>query len=167
MPGRTRKTTGRKDEPNSRAAVIDCEELEAFRATLPAYRCYETCRFFTAGWDIVRALYLIHRQKRLPQQIDVALFARNYGFPFTEGVTQGGDLPEDSGFFYVDTKTVLSDQVDLSRPLLIALVAVEGRERPGVVLIDGLHRLFKAAWRGMPELPAYALTPDEERLCRI
>ena len=97
----------------------------------------------------MRALYLIHKQPREPQQIDVAMFARNYGFPFTEGGAQGGDLPEDSGFFYVDTKTVLSDQVDLARPLLIALIVAEDREKPYVVLIDGLHRLFKAAWQGI------------------
>jgi len=45
MPGRTRKTT-----------TIDSEELEAFRATLPDYRRYETSRFLTVHWDIVRAL---------------------------------------------------------------------------------------------------------------
>ena len=86
---------------------------------------------------------------------------------FVEGGAQDGDSPEESGFFSVDTKMVLSDSVDLARPLLIALIAAEGRERPYAALIDGLQRLFKAAWRGIPELPAYVLTPDEERLCRI
>jgi hypothetical protein len=158
---------GRKRTPIQSVAVIDSEGLEAFRATLPKYRRYETYRFFTVHWDTVRALYLIHKQPREPQQIDVAMFARNYGFFFVEGGAQDGDPPEESGFFSVDTKTVLSDQVDLARPLLIALIAAQGRERPYAALIDGLHRLFKAAWRGIPQLPAYVLTPDEERLCRI
>jgi len=37
---------------------------------------------FTVHWDIVHALYLIHKQPREPQPIDVAMFARNYGFFF-------------------------------------------------------------------------------------
>jgi hypothetical protein len=167
MSGRTRKITRCEDEPTVSAAVIDSEGLEAFRATLPEYRRYETYRFFTVHWDIVRALYLIHKRPREPQPIDVAMFAKNYGFFFAEGGAQVGDSPEESGFFSIDTKTVLSDQVDLARPLLIALISAEGRERPYAALIDGLHRLFKAAWRGIPEFPAYVLTPDEERLCRI
>jgi hypothetical protein len=168
MPGRTRKiATGRKGEPTESAATIDSEELEAFRATLPEYRRYETYRFLTVHWDIVRALYLIHKQPREPRPIDVAMFARNYGFFFVEGGAQDDNPPEVNGFFSIDTKTVLSDLVDLTRPLLIALIAAEGRERPYAALIDGLHRLFKAAWRGKPQLPAYVLTPDEERSCRI
>jgi len=158
---------GRKCKPIQSAAAIDSEGLEAFRVTLPEYRRYETYRFFTVHWDIVRALYLIHKQRHEPQQIDVAMFARNYGFFFAEGGAQEGDPPEESGFFSIDTKTVLSNRVDLARPLLIALIAAEGREKPYAAIIDGLHRLFKAAWRGTPELPAYVLTPEEERLCRI
>ena len=167
MPGRKHTVTSTSSKPIQSAIVIDGEGLEAFRATLPEYRRYETYRFLTVHWDIVRALYLIHKQPREPQQIDVAMFARNYGFSFVEGGAQDGDSPEESGFFSVDTKMVLSDSVDLARPLLIALISAEGRERPYAALIDGLQRLFKAAWRGIPELPAYVLTPDEERLCRI
>jgi len=35
------------------------------------------------------------------------------------------------------------------------------------VLIDGLHRLYRAAVSGMPCLPAYVLTGDEERRIRL
>ncbi len=168
MPGRTRKTTARrKDESTVSAATIDREELEAFRATLPDYRRYETYRFLTVHWDIVRALYLIHKQPRELQPIDVAMFARNYGFFFVEGGAQDDDPPEASGFFSIDPETVLSNLIDLTRPPLVALIAADGRERPYAALIDGLHRLFKAAWRGISQLPAYVLTPDEVRLCRI
>jgi len=35
------------------------------------------------------------------------------------------------------------------------------------VLVDGWHRLYRAAVSGMPCLPAYVLTPDEERSIRL
>jgi hypothetical protein len=157
-----------KGQETGSTPTINYEELEAFRNTLPPYRRQETYRLFAVSWDITRALYLIHKYPREIQTVDVAMFANSYGFPFIEGgASHDKALPEDSGFFYVDTKTVLADQVDLERPLLIALIATDGRERPRAALIDGLHRLFKAAWKGIAERPAYVLTPDEERLCRI
>jgi hypothetical protein len=166
MPARPKKHAGSKDEATSSVAGIDYRELDVFRMTLPEYRRYESYSFLVANWDIVRALYLIHQQPRAPRVIDVAQFAGNYGFPFIEGGSAGEDIAEDSGFFSVNTKAVMSEQIDLARPLLIALIAVEGQERPSAVLIDGLHRLYKAARLGTPKLSAYVLTPDEERLCR-
>jgi hypothetical protein len=139
-----------------------------FRAALPEYRRHESYRFLALGWDIVRALYLIEKRPRDPQSIDVETFAKNYGFPFHPEGTVTEDTPlEHSGFFYVDVQTVMSDQIDLARPLLIALMMLEGREQPGAILIDGLNRLFKAARLGVAEITAYVLTSEEEQLCRI
>ena len=141
---------GSKDGATGSVAPIDYRELEAFRRGLPDYRQYESYSFFTASWDIVRALYLIHKRPRALQTIDVAQFARQYGFPFIEDGRASDALPEDSGFFYVDTKTVMSEQIDLERPVILALIAVEGQERPSALLIDGLHRLYKAAGVACP-----------------
>src|ERR1700730_9190316 len=95
---------------------LDWEGLEAFRETLPEYRRVENYRFLAARWDIVRALYLLKQRPRDPQPIDVTLFANNYGFPFIAGGAPDDQPPEhDSGFFSVDTETVMSDQVNLAR----------------------------------------------------
>lgn len=154
-------------KPETSALVIESEELEAFRAQLPEYRRIEIYRFLTLNWDIVRAHYIVHKRPREAQPIDVAMFANNYGFPFNEQGDPGGDLPESSSsFFYTDPKAARDDRIDTTRPVLIALVALS-REKPGAMMIDGLHRLSKAAWQGLPQLEAYVLTPEEERACRI
>jgi hypothetical protein len=161
------KASRRAKKPAASALVIEREELEAFRAQLPEYRRRETFRFLTLNWDIVRALYIVHKCPREAQPIDVAMFAQNYGFPFNEQGDPGGDLPESSNlFFYADPKAARDDRIDTARPVLIALVALS-REKPGAMMIDGLHRLYKAAWQGQPRLEAYVLTPEEEQACRI
>ena len=50
---------------------------------------------------------------------------------------------------------------DLSLP--IAFVPLEGKDK----LVDGWHRLFKAAVMGIDELPAYILTQEEADSCLI
>jgi hypothetical protein len=140
--------------------------LESFRATLPQYRQQEKYHFLSYQWDIVRAFYLIEQRPRDPQPIHVAPCARNYGFSFFEGGAKEEETVEATGFFYVNIKTVMSDEIDLERPLLIALVKLKKDEQPAAMLIDGLHRLFKAARQGRKELPALILTPEEELLCR-
>jgi hypothetical protein len=161
------KASRQAKRPAASALAIKSEELEAFRAQLPEYRRRETFRFLTLSWDIVRALYIVHKHPRETQKIDVATFAQNYGFPFNEQGDPGGDLPESSSlFFYTDPKAARDDRIDTTRPVLIALVALSG-EKPGAMMIDGLHRLYKAAWQGQPQLEAYVLAPEEERACRI
>ena len=166
MPARPKKHVGSEDKATGSVATIDYRELEAFRMTLPEYRRYESYTFFTARWDIARSLYLIHKQPRALRTIDVAQFARTFGFPFVEGGSTSDAIPEDSGFFYVDTKAVMSEHIDLERPVLLALIQTKGVAQPSPLLIDGLHRLYKAARLGIPQLRAYVLTPDEEQLCR-
>jgi hypothetical protein len=77
--------------------------------------------------------------------------------------------------YEVDREYALSSAVDVSKPLLIVLVA--GRETaspevkatgfPEATLIDGVHRLYKAVQLGLETLPAVFLEPDEERLVRL
>lgn len=63
----------------------------------------------------------------------------------------------------IDEKYALSPVTDLSRPLIA--VRIGGLE--GIVVIDGWHRVFKAAARRIPELPCIVLNETEERLARI
>ncbi|MFC3499916.1 hypothetical protein ACFOOK_02860 [Micromonospora krabiensis] len=50
---------------------------------------------------------------------------------------------------------------DLTTPVIIAQLLISGSPSP--LLIDGIHRLYRA-WRGgLPQLPAYLLTVEETR----
>jgi hypothetical protein len=61
---------------------------------------------------------------------DGAMFAKNFSFPFNEQGDPGGDLPENNSLFF-------------------ALVALAGKNS-GAMMIDDLHRPYKAAWQGDP-----------------
>ena len=51
---------------------------------------------------------------------------------------------------------------DLSNPVLLGMVRV-GDQPPAALLIDGVHRLYHAWRKGVPQLPAYLLTAEETR----
>lgn len=53
---------------------------------------------------------------------------------------------------------------DLSIPLIVGYLEIG--EEEFALLIDGTHRLYRAYVENIPELPAYALTPDESRAIR-
>ena len=91
---RSSRRAGSEDGATNGIATIDYREVEEFRRSLPEYRQYESYSFFIASWDIVRALYLIHKRPRALQTIDVAQFARQYGFPFIEDGRASDALPE-------------------------------------------------------------------------
>ena len=50
---------------------------------------------------------------------------------------------------------------DLDEPLIIASVTADGTGQPSPLLIDGCHRLYKAARLGHENLPSLMLTPEE------
>jgi hypothetical protein len=150
--------------------VIDWQELEAFRASLPEYRQYETFRFLVWQWDIVKALYLLHKYERPQGQLRVAEAARAYGFDKpvkTLGETREEDMLEGSAGFTIDPQFAMGEQIDRERPAILALVQLPGRERPTPLLIDGLHRLYRAAQDQRECIPCYALSPEEEQLCGL
>jgi hypothetical protein len=55
---------------------------------------------------------------------------------------------------------------DLDQPLIIATIASPVGESAGPLLIDGCHRLYKAAVTGRAEIPALVLTAAETLLIR-
>jgi uncharacterized ParB-like nuclease family protein len=50
---------------------------------------------------------------------------------------------------------------DLDEPLIIASVTADGSGQPYPLLIDGCHRLYKAARLGREHLPSLVLTAAE------
>jgi hypothetical protein len=57
--------------------------------------------------------------------------------------------------------------VDLTYPVLLLESMDELDGSPGGRLIDGWHRVYKAAQLGIAELPAIVITTEEEALIRI
>ncbi len=73
------------------------------------------------------------------------------------------NLPESQ----IDETRAMSEEIDTNIPVILALIQGDEGEESKPILIDGLHRLYKAFREGKETIPCYALTPDEERLCRI
>ncbi len=129
--------------------VTDCffdeERLERFRRRLPRYRQSE----FFQEYDVVKAQYLLHLLGRQSETIQVELLAKQYGF-----------WPDQHFFFFkVDREGAMRSCIRLTRPL----IGIHGRKYP---LIDGLHRLYKAAHNGQQELLCFFLTLEEARFCK-
>ncbi len=55
---------------------------------------------------------------------------------------------------------------DPDEPVILATLAGPGGEPAGPLLIDGCHRLYKAAVTGRAEIPAFVLTAAETLLIR-
>ena len=55
---------------------------------------------------------------------------------------------------------------DPGEPVILATLAGAGGEPGGPLLIDGCHRLYKAAVTGRAEIPALVLTAAETLLIR-
>ncbi len=51
-------------------------------------------------------------------------------------------------------------RTDLTKPVLLGRIRV-GAHPPAALLIDGVHRLYRAWREGVPHLPAYQLTTEE------
>jgi len=69
--------------------------------------------------------------------------------------------------FVVDEARAMSEEIDTTIPVILVLVQGEPDTRPQLLLIDGLHRLYKAYREHKEVIPCYALTPEEERQCRL
>ena len=134
-------------------------QLAAFRQSLPDSQQYEIHRFFVARWDIVKARFLTQQPGRRLDTLEVRSAARAYGF----------DTPQTiDSWAYVDPIRAMSDAIDPDIPVILALIAREEEgARPIPLLIDGLHRLYKAYREERIHIPCYALTPQEEQLCRL
>ena len=139
--------------------MIDQMQLEAFRQNLPESHQFEMHRFFVARWDIVKARFIIQRTGKSIDRLPVLSAAKAYGFdkPYTS-----------EGWARIDPQRAMSEEVDTNVPVILALIAREQEGQPPIpLLIDGLHRLYKAYREQKTSIPCYALTPYEEQLCRI
>ena len=77
--------------------------------------------------------------------------------------------PRDAGTPSEDKALIDPDHaatVDLSYPVMLL---ERGRELGGAHgrVIDGWHRIYRAAQLGIPQLPAIVITPEEEAFIRI
>lgn len=152
------------------ARRIDQQELEAFRASLPEIYQHETYRFLVWRWDIVRARYMLHKYPRATGNLVVADAARAYDLMKPIGqpeVLSDGTIRLHDSLMGIDAAFAMSDRIDLQQPVILGLIELPGRAAPTPLLLDGLHRLYRAAQDALVHLPCLVLAPDEERLCRL
>ena len=139
--------------------MIDHMQLAAFRQSLPESDRFEVHRFFVARWDIVKARYLVSQPGRQLDTLNVRTAAKAFKF----------DQPQTmESWAIIDPQRAMSEEIDPDIPVILALIAREKEGEPPIpLLIDGHHRLYKAYREERITIPCYALTPDEEQLCRI
>jgi hypothetical protein len=133
--------------------MMDFRALGAFRENLPEGERFETFHFFMLRWDVVRARYVIQQTHKQIGTLRVKGAACVYGL----------DKPQtDESGVRVDEARAMSDAIDTTIPVILALT-----ESGSPLLIDGLHRLYRAFREGKDIIPCYALTSQEEKECRI
>jgi hypothetical protein len=127
------------------------------RPAAPGSPAGQRFRFGPWVYDIDAATGLLRAAPRSPQPLPVMDWARAYGLVPDPGsgprsVSLIGPGP---GF---DPGYAMTTSLD--DPVIIASVTVAG-EPPAPLLIDGTHRLYKAAVTGCTELPSFVLTTAE------
>ena len=114
-------------------------------------------------FDVTLAAVLLRAAPRPPRMIPVAAWARAYGLVRDPGsgrhaVSLIGPGPDFSPEYAMTT--------DPDEPAILATLADASGEPAGPLLIDGCHRLYKAAVTGRAEMPAFVLTAAETLLIR-
>lgn len=118
-------------------------------------------RFQFGPWvfDVNKALAIIAESPREPRMLPVVPWARFFGL---------ANDPEQNFSLFTPLPGFSRDyamRTDLSDPLLVATLRNhEGKEFP--LLIDGMHRLFRAYTDQVTELPAYVLDAQESLAIR-
>ena len=108
-------------------------------------------------FDVTAATGLLRAAPRPAQPLPVMAWARAYGLVPAPGgsprtVSLIGPGPDFDPEYAMTT--------DLDDPVIIATITADG-EPAGPLLIDGCHRLYKAAQLGREHLPSLVLTPAE------
>jgi hypothetical protein len=154
--------------------TINYEKLEAFRQTLPEYQRHETYRFFVSWWDVVKARYLAAEAKQEPRLTKIAPWVRFFGIDkisLDQDISVPVGMAEEeinmalSSVIHIDIAWAMSDDCNLDQPLIF--VQIENGEKTTPLLIDGLHRLYKAHRLEEERLPYFMLTVEESNLVRI
>jgi hypothetical protein len=114
-------------------------------------------------FDVTQAAALLRATPRPPVPIPVEAWARAYGLVRDPGsgphtVSLIGPGPDFDPAYAMIT--------DPDEPVIIASLPGAGEEPPVPLLIDGCHRLYKAAATGRAGIPALVLTPAETLLIR-
>ena len=109
-------------------------------------------------FDVTLAAVLLRAAPRPPQMIPVAAWARAYGLARDPGsgrhaVSLIGPGPDFSPEYAMTT--------DPGEPVILATLAGPAGDPAGPLLIDGCHRLYKAARLGREHLPSLVLTAEE------
>jgi hypothetical protein len=122
-------------------------------------------QWFVRPWvfDVTLAGALLRATPRPPVPIPVADWARAYGLTRDPAIGRHavsliGPGPDFSPEYAMTT--------DPDEPVILATLAGPGGEPAGPLLIDGTHRLYKAAVTGRADIPAFALTAAETLLIR-
>jgi hypothetical protein len=114
-------------------------------------------------FDVTLAGALLRATPRPPVPIPVADWARAYGLAREPGtgrhaISLIGPGPDFSPEYAMTTNP--------DEPVILATVTSPAGEPAGPLLIDGCHRLYKAAVTGRAEIPAFVLTAAETLLIR-
>ena len=114
-------------------------------------------------FDVTFAGVLLRAAPRPPVPIPVEAWARAYGLAREPGSTRHaisliGPGPDFSPDYAMTT--------DPGEPVILATLTGPSGEPAGPLLIDGCHRLYKAAVTGRAEIPALVLTAAETLLIR-
>jgi len=113
-------------------------------------------------FDVTLAGHLLRAAPRPPRMIPVEAWARAYGLIREPGsgrhaISLIGPGPDFSPEYAMTTNP--------DEPVILATLT-DAAGQPMPLLIDGCHRLHKAAATGRAEIPAFVLTADETLLIR-
>ncbi|MER5549903.1 hypothetical protein ABT072_47830 [Streptomyces sp. NPDC002589] len=122
--------------------------------------------FRYGGWvfDVDRARRLLEEHPRAVEPTPVADWSDAYHLsllrPDYDGPPWCPVFGPDQSHFNVDHAM----RTDLSKPVTIATMDFDGA--PALLLIDGVHRMYRAMTEGRPTLPAHVLTIAETATIR-
>lgn len=107
----------------------------------------EVFRFMAKAWDINKAKEILQKKPRKTVRIEIARLA---------------DLRR---LIHVNEEYATMIDLETADPLIAA--PVKTPEGTFYMIIDGWHRIERAAQLGVEELPAYLLTPREAKATEV
>lgn len=115
--------------------------------------------FLPVSWDVQKAKEILRNKPREIQQINVSGCFNYVKRPKTN---PDGSITCTIGHC-VDWEKVDSDKVDISFPVIVAYLP----KSDDIWIIDGWHRIAKAAEQKIDTLPCVCLTKEESKQCLI